>query len=60
MMIKKFILIYFLLFSFIFSQNNNEFDIAVYTTEKISLEDKDYEDAFDDLIYTSLNKFIHL
>ena len=58
-MIKKIILIYFLLFSFIFSQNkNNELDIAINTLNKITLEDKDFESAFDDLIYNSLNQFI--
>lgn len=58
-MIKKFILIYFLLFSFIFSQNkNNELDIAINSLNKITLNDKDFEYAFDDLIYNSLNQFI--
>ena len=42
----------------IFGQSNsNKFDIAINTINEINIRDKDFEDAFDDLIYTALNKF---
>jgi hypothetical protein len=60
-MINKIIISFALLLSIVFSQNNsNEFDIAVNTINKISLKDKDFEDAFDDLIYDALNQFTQL
>ncbi len=57
-MTKKITLLILLLFSFIFSQSDsNKFDIAINTINKIDIKDKDFENAFDDLIYTALNKF---
>lgn len=55
---KKIILSIFIISSFIFSQSNsNKFDIAINTINEINLKDKDFEESFDDLIYTALNKF---
>ena len=58
MMIKKTILLFFLICSLCFGQSNsNKFDIAINTINEIDLEDKDFKESFDDLIYTALNKF---
>jgi hypothetical protein len=60
-MINKIIISFVLLISIVFSQNNsNDFDIAVNTLNKITLNDKDFEDSFDDLIYDALNQFTQL
>lgn len=58
MIIRKTILLLSILCTFVYSQSNsNKFDIAINTINEINLKDKDFEDAFDDLIYTALNKF---
>ena len=57
-MIRNTIILFFLSCSMIFGQSNsNKFDIAINTINEINIRDKDFEDAFDDLIYTALNKF---
>ena len=48
----------FFLFLLFYSQlKKNKFDIAINTINEINLEDRDFKESFDDLIYTALNKF---